>query len=208
MKIDQPRIKELSPDTFESCIENEDFYNKLILDSPSVVLYEPIKVDSCKFVKVDFTKSKIIFRECLDVIFENCDLSNYTFQDCIFQRCIFKNCKILGSNFYECIFKHVVMESCLLRLTNISKTKLDFVSIRDSNCDETRFFECILKNIELKTNEFRRAEFFETPLTGVSFASSNIEGISIDIVSLKGIKVNSYQALTLAGLLGIEVVED
>ena len=44
-------------------------------------------------------------------------------------------------------------------------------------------------------------------LSGVNFSNCNITAIRIDEKSLKGIKVNQFQALELAALLGIDIVE-
>ena len=43
-------------------------------------------------------------------------------------------------------------------------------------------------------------------LQNTDFSSSNIDNIITDIGSLKGIKVNAGQALSLSVVLGIEIV--
>lgn len=66
--------------------------------------------------------------------------------------------------------------------------------------------ETTTKVLLLDNVDFNEAEIYKTDLTDVDFSNSNIDGITIDIISLKGIKVNSFQAMSLATLLGIKVV--
>ena len=46
-----------------------------------------------------------------------------------------------------------------------------------------------------------------TKLSGIDFSTCNIEGIKRDEKGIKGIMVNQFQAIDLARLLGIEIVE-
>ena len=50
-------------------------------------------------------------------------------------------------------------------------------------------------------------EFINTLLSGIDFSTSIIESIKVTEKGLEGIKVNSFQAIDLARLLGIEIIE-
>ena len=47
----------------------------------------------------------------------------------------------------------------------------------------------------------------ETKLSGIDFSTCDIEGIKLDNKGIKGIMVNQFQAIDLARLLGIVIVD-
>ena len=47
----------------------------------------------------------------------------------------------------------------------------------------------------------------QTKLSGIDFSTCDITSIKIEDKSIRGIKVNQFQAIELASLLGIEVIE-
>lgn len=66
--------------------------------------------------------------------------------------------------------------------------------------------ECDTQKMTLSNVDFNKAELIKMKLQNTDFSSSNIDNIITDIVSLKGIKVNAGQALSLSVVLGIEIV--
>ena len=59
----------------------------------------------------------------------------------------------------------------------------------------------------LRACNLSRAEIRETSLKGLDVTSCDIEGVAVDLPSLRGLKVNREQAMGLAALLGL-VIED
>ena len=79
--------------------------------------------------------------------------------------------------------------------------------ITESDFTESTFYNNELQKTVFDDCNFKSTEFTQTKLTGINFSSCNIEGIRTDERSLKGIQVNQFQAIELAHLLGIEIVE-
>lgn len=65
--------------------------------------------------------------------------------------------------------------------------------------------EIKVKDFEFNDVSLINSEIFKTDLQDMDFRSTNIEGIKIDLYSLKGIHVDVYQAVELSKLLGIIV---
>ena len=65
--------------------------------------------------------------------------------------------------------------------------------------------EIKVKDFEFNDVSLINSEIFKTDLQDMDFRSTNIEGIKIDLYSLKGIHVDMYQAVELSKLLGIIV---
>ena len=70
------------------------------------------------------------------------------------------------------------------------------------------FGDCRFERVEFTECDLTLAEFFGTRLRGLSFADSDIRGIRVrelESFELKGLKINSLQAVELARLLGVEI---
>lgn len=207
MKVEKPKINHIEECTFDECIDDLDFYGKLIQVNPTKDAKENCKVDGCHFMRIDFTQFRFECDEYLDTIFENCDFSTCEFEGVSFIRCQFKNCKFAGTNFYKCSLKNVEIQDSLFRLANFSNGKIEKISCVDTSFEEARFFEMILRDVEFTNLNFTKTEILETSLKDIDLSKSVIEGIVIDLQSLKGVVVNSNQAVQLCGLLDINIVE-
>ena len=63
-----------------------------------------------------------------------------------------------------------------------------------------------LKNINFDDVNFKSVEIINTPLKDIDLSKSNIEGIKIDLNSLKGAIINTYQSIFLINLLNVKVI--
>ena len=62
-----------------------------------------------------------------------------------------------------------------------------------------------INKVTFNNCELIKADFCETKLNKVDFRTCNISGIIVTIENLKGLIVNSYQAYSLARLLGLDI---
>ena len=81
------------------------------------------------------------------------------------------------------------------------------LTIEESDFSESSFYNVELPKCILEDTSFKESEFMHINLNGINFSTCDITGIKIEERSLKGIKVNQFQALELATLLGIDIVE-
>lgn len=144
--------------------------------------------------------------EFVDVIFDHCDFSNGNFEECVFQRCEFKACRMTGIDFSLSTFTDVSLNGCQCMLSNMNATKWKQVEWLDTNFTDASFYSVKLKEVDVHTCLFNHCEIHETPLAGINLSDSDIDGIAVLAENLKGVKVNSEQAIVLAQLLGIVVV--
>ena len=52
-----------------------------------------------------------------------------------------------------------------------------------------------------------KAQWMRTPLLGVDMSSCTIDGWTISLYDLRGVKLTSAQVISLSGLLGVEIVD-
>ena len=79
--------------------------------------------------------------------------------------------------------------------------------LEESDLTECSFYNVDLNKALFENICFKESEFMHMNLSGINFSSCDITGIKIEERSLRGIKVNQFQAIELATLLGIEIVE-
>ena len=96
MKINRPKIKYTEDSDIEYCLQNNDFNNVHISDKEEIIV-DNLTMDSCIFDKIIFSKIENV--SLMDVIFNDCDLSNVNFDNEYLTRVIFNNCKLSGTSF-------------------------------------------------------------------------------------------------------------
>ncbi|MEG1537263.1 MAG: pentapeptide repeat-containing protein [Clostridiales bacterium] len=97
-----------------------------------------------------------------------------------------------GSSFCYANCFHTVWENC---------------SINNCTFKEAFFSESRLKKLKLQEINFSNTDFFRTALKDIDLSACTIEGIMVSdtFQELKGLKINSAQAVTLVHLLGVKV---
>ena len=207
MMIQKPRIKNLESFTFKKA-QNEQIYENLFFSvNPSNnISFSDITFDSCKFEKIDFKFLKLKNVFFCDCIFEHVDLSNFEFYKVNFTRCRFIDCKMIGTSFIDSVLTDISISSSLLRYGNFANCKVHHFLLEKTDCCQASFHYIHVKDIFFSQCNLKNTEFLETPLNEVDLSNSTIEGIIIDLKSLKGAKVSFEQAASLAQILGITII--
>ena len=179
-------------------------YEREIITSAecSVIEFQTVLFDGCRFIECDFTKSA--FYDCK---FLHCDLSNCKMPDSYWKNCEIEGCKCNGIDFTKSVFKQTVFKNN------------SFVYGLFSECDFSggSFISCDLSNALLSQVKLRRilfnecrlisAELFRTNLKDIDLSNCDISGIVVSdtFQELRGLEVSYSQAAELAVLLGIKI---
>ncbi len=177
-------------------MQNEEEYN---------IVKEDIEINSSKLKNVKFISCSFEKSYFVDVIFENCDLSNINLSKSTFKKVIFKDCKLNGANFTESYFENVTFDNCNARTiyldqSSIYSTKFNESILKDSSISYVNF-----KYIEIYKSDFTLCNFSKSKLNGLDFSNSIIDGIIVYNEDLKGVVMNEMQALSFVKLLGIKI---
>lgn len=179
--------------------------NLLFEDNELTTNYVQKEFFECKFHHIN-VHTTLKNCEFVDVIFDHCDFSNANMEECVFHRCEFIACRLTGIDLSVSTFTDVWMVGCQCAFSNMNATKWKQVKWEEVIFREASFYGVKFKDIDVDKCDFSCCEIHETPLRGIDFSNSNIEGIAVLADNLKGVKVNSEQAIALAQLLGIQVV--
>lgn len=157
---------------------------------------------NCRLSDSDFSRS--FFTECS---FTGCDFTGTRMEHCSFIRSNFKDCRLMGTIFVECLLKQVLYTDCKGRYSNFGRSKWKQSSVKQSNFTESNFMEAQFEGFYNSNVCFRQANFMHALLKDVDFSTSEIEGCLFAPEDLKGLTVNTWQAVGLMGLFGVKVTE-
>lgn len=205
----EPIVKQhiLEEDNIDNYNVDDLISDIIIKQQPSHNQYHSYRFDSCLFDKVNLSTISFERAEFVDCIFDHCDISNATFQNAILHRCAFKSCNLVGVDMSATMLNNVSFSECKLMYTNFSFSTFKTVSFIDSLLRESELHTIEQTHLKLINCDCTKANFFATKLANVDISSSTIDGIMISPDCIQGLKVNSNQAIELASVLGIIVVD-
>ena len=107
---------------------------------------------------------------------------------------------ILNAKEEETTIREKVYSNEIITQLDCEITACEF---KESFLSEVKF-----KKISLTTVDFTSCDFFKTPLKSVDFSNCNIDSIMLSdqYSELRGVKINMFQAIEIAKLLGVKVV--
>ena len=165
---------------------------------------------------LDFTGC--VFERC---IFGECDVERLSFVDCVFEKCEWTNAQLMGFTcqrvkFHQCRMTglewmrsalfNTAFEGCTLDYACFSETKMDRVNFEMCRMRESLWADVKLPRVRFDSADLSKAQWMRTPLAGIDMSTSTIDGWSISLFDLKGMKVTAAQVIELSGLLGVEIV--
>lgn len=195
----------LKESKLDSDLEEETVNDFIFEGVQGDIRLKNVTFENCLFKNVNF--NNVIFDgvDLIDVRFENCDLSNKSFDERLISECEFLNCKLVGSSFIDGFIKKTKFIGVSARYVNMSSLKLNDVEFNDSDFSDSTFIECDVKKLCLFNVNFTGSEILKTPLKNVDFSTSNITNVFFDVMSVRGMIVDSFQCPLLVGMLGVKV---
>ena len=153
--------------------------------------------------KITMQRTKLYRFEASNVIFKNCDFSNLEWIGGSFHQVIFESCKLTGCNFAESYLRDCQFKDCVINFGSYSATNLKNVTFENCQMTDSEFFEVTWKHLFLLDN----SNWMPTKLSGLDLTTNQFSKIAFSMEHLKGLKVNSYQAMTIAAGLGLQIEE-
>lgn len=209
IKIIEPKLPSyLEKQTFKNCLYEEELEGYYFEEDKVKTKKTRLDVRDSFLRKIDFTSFEGVKSSFVNIIFENCDLSNANFEESTIHRITFKDCKLVGTNFLSSSIMDVSFLSCFMNYSNFNDSKMKNVKCKDCKIEEASFRNMKMKNIELDACSFQKTEFLHTSLKDIDFSTSNIAGIKVGMQDIIGMQVNVTGALALTPLLQIEIKEE
>ena len=161
-----------------------------------------LDISGCDFENVLFRRCK--FSHCN---FDGCDFANCNFENSYWKKAGISDSKGDGGNFSGSRFKECVWKDSSFCYANFSRAVFEGTHVRRCKFREAFLSEVKFRLTLFKETDFYRADFFKTPLKGMDMSDCILDGILVSETfrELRGMKGGIEQALSLAGLLGMEI---
>ena len=174
-------------------------------DDASSLEVRDISLDRVLLRKVDFGEAEVSGVKLLDVRFENCNLANGLWEGVYMVRGEFHGTRLTGLRMPEAIWKGAFFKGCRADLTWFGFGKFRDVVFENCVFREGNFQGTSFRNVLFKDCDLSKAEFSQASFENVDLRGSDINGMRIGRDSVKGLKVDTGQAIYFAGLLGLDI---
>ena len=197
MNIYKPIIGELS--------EEKDIHSSIEQYKSNGTLIENKLIT--KLEDIDLNAEDVEFEKC---IFKDCKIQG-TFERAVFHRegsfirVAFKNSKLVGCDFSESRIYHMSADESIFKYANFSNTSLEEIIFNECDLANTSFSECKIKHIYFEKSKLIQTQFFKTKLKGIDISTCEVHGLITSMEDIKGIIVNSFQAIELSKLMEIVI---
>lgn len=205
--------QKLGSDELLDVFEDEDAYVAHALVEDMELAYECTQAATCE---------GMIFRSCE---FDHVDFRDSTFRDVRFENCRFINCVMDKGwlnrvDFVGCSAPGLSLLQARLAGVFACDTDFSYANFSEVSVDQLRLHSCRLRETALQRAKLKRVSFDECDLTGmdvfgtkladIDFSTSIFQApvLSGDYHELRGIIVAPEQAIELAGLLGVRVLDE
>jgi uncharacterized protein YjbI with pentapeptide repeats len=169
---------------------------------------ENLIFDTVQLSNVNLSATELVDVRITDAIFDTCDFANSQWKELSCLRVKLTGCRITGMRCNESCLSSVLFSHTNLRLAQFRFA--EFERVRFEHCDlaGADFYSADLRNAVFVDCELTEAQFCGAKLAGADIRGSRIEGLQIMPENLKGLIVDSLQAVLLSSVVGLVVKYD
>ena len=158
------------------------------------VLFEEVALRS-----TIFTGSRLPKLRLLDVRMEACDLSGTFLENARFRRVEFVGCRLMGVQLLSAQLDDVRFRDCNLEGAIFVSSQTSALHFEDCILRNATFFKgCDLSNADLRNANLQRADL----------RGATLDGLQVSPRDMQGAIISPTQAVQVASLLGIHVVDE
>lgn len=200
-----PQLPSLTPGDFyledEALFEGKDFTET----DQSYQTVHNLVLKECRLEKITLQRSRLERFEASHVLFDKCDFSNLEWIGGSFHQCAFHQCKLIGTNFAESYLRDCSFHECVANYASFSDADLKVCHFDDCQLQEAEFFQIRWKDLALTRNELTGSNWLRVKMAGLDFTSNTFAGIMLELERIRGLQVNSEQALVIAAAMGLSI---
>ncbi len=184
-------------------IENCRFYGDAFPETSGRL----IEFHGCVFEKCTIGENEIERMVFTDCVFVRCDMSRCNLKKSTLQRVEFRECRLIGASFENAVLMSVSFGKCQMDFCNFSNAKAQHLLMQECSMKENAFISYKWKEWTMRLCDLTGCEFGDTSLKGLDVTDCLIGNWHTDLYALRGLKVTKEQAVTFAGLLGLNIMD-
>lgn len=166
-----------------------------------------LQFTGCQFDKCVFEPSRLKRLDFVDCVFNQCELSNFDVPGYALKRVSFIGCRMTGAGFANGAMRDVTFENGMLDYFAVSESKLERVVFMGCPMRESQWSNVKLSRVRFDHDDLTKTQWSFTPLNGIDVTTCRLEGIRVDLYDLRGLRIAPEQAVSLCGLMGVEIVD-
>lgn len=173
----------------------------------------PVYAEHVHFVEVyikgvTFNQANLPFSSWMDVVFEDCDLSNVDLKRAQFTRVEFRKCKLAGTNFDQAMMRDVQFSHCEAPYALFNLAEVQDVLFNASLLKGANFIDAHFTNVQFNNSNIQDVQFTGTSLRNIDLSLCQFDYIHADEKDLRGAIIAPEQALSFIELFGLKVKYD
>lgn len=190
--------------SLDAAVEGETYDHCRLTVSQHELKLAGVTFSNCQFEQTDFRGG-----EWLDCTIKGSQFLNADFTESVMYRCQFSGCQLMGADFTRCVWHQVTVTDCQASYLILAESKLKAVSFKETQLTESSFqaVKLLKPGLTVTGGELTGADFSGTPLKLVDLSQSRFDSLLFTPSLLRGLKLNQWQAATIAASLGIDVVD-
>ena len=169
---------------------------------------DDLLVEHVHFKRVRLPNTRFPLAQISDVRFDMCDLAAAEWEKAHLNRIEYSGCRMIGAKLIDGKIEHTLFRDCNMELALFWNGS--FASVRFERCvlRNTSFEGANLAGVTFQRCDLSQADLRGAQLVGTDFRGSSIEGMRVGIKELQGAIIDPTQAVHLANLLGMTVLEE
>ncbi|GAA4002079.1 pentapeptide repeat-containing protein [Deinococcus rubellus] len=192
-----------------SALENEAIYRGRVLEDDSLAgrRLASVSFEGCVFRHMDLRQVNWHRVRCVDVRFEQCDLTGAALHEASFERVEFIESRLLGMQSPSVRLRHVRLVQVHAPLSMWVQADAKHFWAEECDFEEATFIESHFPGSMWRGCNLTQANFLNALLMDADLRGSTLTNTRLGIRELAGVTVEAVQLLDLAHLLNVRVVE-
>jgi len=192
-----------------SSLEDEAIYRGRVLENAALIGQHltSVSFEGCVFRHMDLRQMDWQRVRCVDVRFEQCDLTGAVLREVSFERVEFLEGRLLGLQAPSVQLRHVRLVQVHAPLSVWMQADAKHFWAEQCDFEEATFIEARFPGAVWRGCNLARADFSDVLLADADLRGSALTNTRLGVRELEGVTIEAVQLLDLAHLLNVRVAE-
>jgi uncharacterized protein YjbI with pentapeptide repeats len=164
--------------------------------------------DQVSLQRLIFQCTRLTRPRFYDVRASGCDFSGADWEKARFRRAEFNGCRLMGVQLLEAQFEHVSFKECNLEGALFVSSAFKTARFENCNLRGSSFEQADLSGVIFRRCDLAQTNLAAAKLPGADFRGSLLSGVIMRSEDIRGVLIESSQAIQVVGLLGVIINDD
>lgn len=206
-ELDLPKLGKSQTEYENITIKSDDEYEDCVFQDGTITgeQVERVYFRRVRFINVTFEVDAFYQLELLDVVFENCNLSNTEMIGAIIHRAAFRRTKLVGTNFSDCTCIGVSFNDCQANYSAFNYASLKRVLFQETSLVAVEMMDMKWEKLALEKCRLDGLNTHHTSLNGLDLHNCIFEQFAFTPELLKGVIISPVHSSAIVSQLGVHI---